>query len=430
MPYNDSSRPGTRTSATINPQWIVEDLSTEIKRLDPEQTPFLSILNQVSKGQPPTGHKFLQARYDSFDHWDRAQFISSGADHSETARVARLRLLQISRPNVTSMYYHVQDRFAVPSTGQVLEVIMTSRERYEVGAQGSYISLDAGLTGNTSTATKGFDVIVRNVQPGPIIPFNTTDVIYLGRSIRESQDIDAKSAYRDLWFTYNWVEHKEKVLWMTEDAMKMVQTRGSVTDWAFQEKETLNEFRRDVDYTIMWGQKSFNADVEGEPIRTTEGLIPSIQENIMLYNPYSTTSYEQLVQTFMNRQAFRYNPNGKRKSAVCGRLFMENFAREFKDYRRITNAESKKGDYGFNIQSYQFGDFTLEIAVTDQFRQHSDSAHWLLVFDPAELELRVKKDFDSRFYGERKERKQKLMVEWQGGVSPHRTETHALLRTA
>ena len=428
MPHQNTNRPGLRTSASIAPQWIAEDVSYEIKRLDPEQAPFYSVLDKFSRGKPPTSHKILQTRYDAFDHWDKATFRAAGPIGADNDRAARISVAQVSRPNVSALYYHVQDRLAIPSTGQTLEVIMTPTERYQVA--GGHLTLDPALTGHTATATQANNIIVRNVEPYPIIPFTTTDIVYLGRTIRESQDVGATPNMRDVWFDYNFIEHKECAVHMTNDALNLIKTHGKVADWVFQKEEQYNEFRRSIDYTLLFGERSINFDVEGEPIRSTQGILNGMHENVMYYNPFSVVSMEKIIRTFMMRQAYRFNPNGNRKVGVCGRLFAELFADSFTDQRRLTNSELLKGKYGVTVSSYEFNGYILDLMVTDSFRMQSDTAWWCLVYDPGEIELRVKIDFDSWFYQLAHERKRKLVTEWQGALSPHRTEAHALLRTA
>jgi hypothetical protein len=45
------------------------------------------------------------------------------------------------------------------------------------------------------------------------------------------------------------------------------------------------------------------------------------------------------------------------------------------------------------------------------------------------MELRVVKDFNSRFYQNNDERDYKIMMEWQGTIAWHLEQSHALLRT-
>ena len=426
--YNNLTRSGMKTSQAVNPRWIVEDISYEIQRLDPEGTPFLNICEKFSKGKAPSNHKIMSVNYDALHHWDVATFNAIGT--TDGTRFARITVANKYRPNANTLLFNVQDKIAIPKTGQVLEVVITPTASAAI--QSGTLSVADTLTGNTGIGnrTTGNSIVVRNTVPQPIIPFTTTDIVWLGRTIAESQRIGATPLYSDVWYDYNFVEHKEAVLHMTEDAMEMIKTRGSVSDWVFEQQELIKRFKRDVDYTLIWSERSYNADQPGRPTRHMRGLMNWIDTNVTYYNPFATDNFEILLLKFINRQAFRYSPNGRRKVGYCGRLFAENFSLAFKDYRRMTNADALKGKYGMNVQSYEFNGNVLDLVITDQFDPNTDTAHWLLIADPSVVEMRVKKAFETKYYELPDEREKKLMVEWQGSIAPHRSEAHALLRTA
>ena len=232
--FRNIIRPGVRTSTTIDPKRVLEDIDANIRTLDPEATPLQSLSGIFGTGPIPTSHKVQQQQYDAFDHWDKCTTIVLGtATNANLTRFAKLFLSQPSRPDTNSvMFYYPQDKFRILDTGQVVEVVMTPTSSIPI-SQTQNLILDAAFTGATGTTCEDGAVIVRNFEPYPMISFNSSDVVYLGRVIYESQDIEADPKQRDTIFDCNYVEHNEAVINMTEDQRYLVHVMGKVPDWDF-----------------------------------------------------------------------------------------------------------------------------------------------------------------------------------------------------
>lgn len=190
MSVKHEGRVGINSSTSRKPRSIQEDLSMKIQRLDPEGTPLQLISSYIGKGRAPQSHKVESVLYDSFDHWDDCTDCTVGTGAEE--RYARLSIAQTSRPNQQGqMYYQPQDKLKILGTDQVVEIVMTDTGRMKFN--GSEITLTNGLTGNSTTATNLGDVVVRNIENKPIKDFGTSKILYMGRTIHESQKIEAES---------------------------------------------------------------------------------------------------------------------------------------------------------------------------------------------------------------------------------------------
>lgn len=430
--YRNLNRPGIRTSTTVDPKIVMEDISNTIRRLEPEATPMQSLSNWIGRGTPPKNHKIQVIQYHAFDHFDYCSTVVMGTSvDAQYNRFALLTLDQASRPDVnTQMYYQPQDKLYIASTDQTVEIWMTPTSTRRIGLGSTdFATFDANLTGGTTTTTAAGTVLVRNVRPEALKSFSTSDVVYLGRTIHESQVIEAAPAQRDYVFDCNFVEHKEQVIEMTEDQRDLIQLKGVAPDWTMQQKEMLIEFKKSVEYNAVFSTAEVDLTVGGRPMRHMRGLLDTIKTNVAFYNPNTITNYENLLIDFIYNQAFRYNPGGTKKFCVCGAEFFKNFNKTFGQYRQ-TNTLDLSDKVGFNVQTYFFGNYQLNFIQSELFRQGTKFQDWCLVFDPQYAKWRVKKDYLTKEYSLANERVYKLMVEWQGTIAWELEQSHALLRTA
>lgn len=418
--YDNLMRTGTRSSVTADPRRLEEDISEKVHRLDPESTPLQYLSKMIGRGSTPKTHKVQSIAFDAFDHYDK------GSIEALDNRYARLRVEQISRPTTSGfMVYYPQDSFYVPETGQNLEIVMTPFAAINYG--GGAFTYSNVVTGNSTTATAASTVLVRNITPEPVRTFTNSTIVFMGRTIRESQDVGGQSLMEDFVFDCNFVEHKESVLTFTEDQKKWVKTKGTMPDFDFHQQEMINRFKKSVEHTYFFGERAVNFDNPQRPTRYMRGLINHIQSNVSFYNPFASVDFEQLVLNFMSEHAFRHNPHGKVKTAMCGERFLMNFNLAFREFRRdISDKEAKPG---LNISSYEMpGGYVLKLMRNDVFRG-PEMEHWAVVFDAAEAEFRNVKDYETRPFSSPHERDIKYLIEWQGTIAWNRQECHAILRT-
>lgn len=428
MPFDNRIRPGARTSVTVDPKIVLEDINQEIRRLEPSAVPLQTFASYIGTEAPPKNHKFQTKQYHVFDNYDYCSSVTLGTGNF--TRYARLTLDQPSRPTTrSSMLYYPQDKFFIVATGQVVEVVMNERASMPMG-DGSNLSIsDTTLTGNSTTRSADGTVVVRNTEPTPILPFSQSDVIYLGRTIYEGQPIEAESRQRDFIFDVNFLEHKEAVLEMTEDQVELVKTDGKVPDWNFQQEETIREFKISVDYNLIFSERSVDYTVPDKPKRHTRGLYNSIRTNVSVYNPQAVTDFEAMFGNFMYDQAFRYG-NKMTKIGLCGGRFLYDFNQAFKDYRRTSKIESIGKKIGLNFNTYEIpGGFSVTLTRTEALRQNTPLEYWCFIIDTSQMGLKLAKNYETRDYSLPTDRFKKFMIEWQGGIAWHLEQVNALLKT-
>lgn len=428
--YRNLNRPGLRSSVTIDPKNVLEDIDQKIRTLDPYATPLQTLGSMIGRGSKPNSHKIQVMQYHSFDNYDKCSAVTFGT--GAEVRFARLTLDQISRPDVSNiMYYYPQDKLFIVETGQVVEVVMNPYSSITVGT-GSLAFPNATLSGNSTTRSAPGTVVVRSVEPVAIKQFTTSDVIFMGRTIYESQKIEATSKQRDYIYDCNFVEHKEAVLTMTEDQKKWLKQKAGPPDWTFQQKEMMKEFKLDVEFNSVFSEREVDFSILDRPKRHMRGLYNAIRTNVAYYNPHTITDFEAMYSNFLYQQAFRYNPNGYNKMGICGGRFLYDFNLAFRDFRRTSDlAPGKIGkEVGLDLNTYVLpGGQKIALTRNEILRMDTPLEHWCFIIDPALMEWRIVKDYESRYYQAPDERDEKIMIEWQGTIAWHLEQAHALLRT-
>lgn len=427
MKWNNLARAGgTRTSQTVNPQTLVKDVDDQVRSLEPEATPLLAINKIIGNGPVPKSRKMEVMQHYAFDNWDEVTAVTLGT--GAEIRYARLALSQKSRPAVNgSMFYYPQDTFYITATGQNVVAVVTPDAAYKVN--GTEMTLGTGLTGNTTTRSVAGSIVVMNIEQSAMVSFTTSDIVFTGRTIYESQAIEAQSTQEDVIFDCNYVEHMECVLNLSGDQQKFVKQYGKLNDLNFQQREKLKAFKKQVHYKLWTGERSMELSQTNRPTYYTRGILKSIKTNVTVYDPTQTDDFERLVSNFMEEQAFRWTPNGREKIGYCGVKFLSNFDRAFREYRR-SDLSDKSPTPGFHVNKYFWQGCTLSLIRDETFRQGTSLQNWCVVVDPLESQLCVETNFTGRRYEAPSDRDMKWMWEWVGGIRHHREETSAILRTA
>lgn len=428
--YRSKIRPGLRSSTTVDPKIVAEDIDRKIQRLNPEAVPLQTLAKFVGRGPRPRAHKVQVMQFHATDNFDFCSAVTDGDVGEE--RMKLLTLDQLSRPDTNSvMLYYPQDRLYIAETNQTVKVIMNERAALQIGENtNTEITVSTTLTGTASQSRclEG-TVVVMNVEAAPLLPFTTSDVVYMGRTIVESQPIQAEPAQRDYVFDCNFVEHKEKVIIMTEDQRDMVMLQGVQPDWTMQQEEMMLEFKKEVEYTSFFGKRAENLTVPHRPERSMGGLIENIKTNVSYYDPYNVVSFEEMFGNFLFEQAFRYNPSGRKKACLCGGRFLYNFNQAFRDYRRTSDLSGIGKSIGLNADTYIIpGGFEVTLIRSEVLKQNTTLEHWCIVIDPTQAKWCIQKDYNTRMYKNPNERDYKLMVEWQGTIRWQLEQSHALLR--
>lgn len=426
--YNNSTRRGIRTSQTVNPQSVKPHLNEQIRTLRPEATPVIYLAEKLKSVGKPKSKKVQVRKYYATDMLDLASSATLGLVADGETRFARLVIAQPSRPNLSGLIYHPQDKIYIPATGQTVEVVMTPTAAYQIN--GSDMTLTTTITGSTTTRSLAGTIVVRVVEPVAFVdPGANADIWNMGRTIWESQPIQAVSLQRDLVYDYNYLEHKEAVIEVTQDELDYIEQYGGLKDFDFQKTETISELKEQVDLTCWYGERAVNYDQTNRPTYHTRGILNSIRTNVTVYNPTQAgLDFETLVSDFMYKQAFKHQ-GAMRKTAWVGAEFLNNFNKAFREFRRSDINVSKQTP-GLNITTYDWMGYTLDLVRNERFRLGTPQSHWCCVLDPEQLDVYIGKNYETRPYALPTEREQKIMIEWSGAVVCHLEEHHALLRTA
>jgi len=127
------------------------------------------------------------------------------------------------------MFYQPQDRLRLQACDQVVEVVMTSTGS-KVNGGGGYEQVPESLAGTgtgstlTSYCAEGC-IIVKTVNPHPLdATLKSSDTVHLGLTLAESQDVVAQPRTDYPYFDYNFVQHMEITLGITEDRINLQET--------------------------------------------------------------------------------------------------------------------------------------------------------------------------------------------------------------
>lgn len=417
---------GTGSTVRVNPMILKRDIDEKVRTLEPEATPLLTLLGNVWKGmgKPPESKKIETLQHYAFDHIEEVSYVLLGTGSYK--EFVLVKIPQKTRPKSGStMFYSPQDMFTLP-TGQQAMVWCTPDACYKVN--GAEYALDTTTTGSASTTrTNPGYLVLRNVQPSPIISFTAGSYMrYVGYSIWEGQPFAATSKEETFIFRSNYVETMEAVLEMTNDQIRYAKTYGWINNLSKQQELTLKRFRKEVEYKHWFGVKSLRLDQDNRPFHTMDGIIPQIRTNVTMYNPFDTVDFENFLSLTMNEQGFRWGPNVK--TGHCGMRFLHNFNVAFKEFRRSDLSE-KNPKPGLNIDTYHWMGNTLKLVRNEVFRQGTPQENWCCIIDPNESEPRVAIDFESKDIAGPRDRVKQMGWTWQGSIAMNREEHSSIIRT-
>lgn len=439
--YNNKVRVANpRSSTSANPREIFEDISTDIRELNYEQTPLLTLASVLLKrGAKPKGTKIVQREYHNWQSLDKITTATMGDATGESwVRYALIELAGLTRPETkASMIWQPQDKFYIHGTEDVVEVVMTPSAVKYLEDNQTHPELvpdsvaGTGVTGTAMVSTcKTGCIVVKNIRPYALKKLTTNYVEFIGHALKESQDIESIGQQFDIMYNCNFVEHQEAVVTMTEDQYKWIQTKLSKPDWDWQVEKSWQKFKDAIEKNMFFGKRS----IDGNGSRTElhmNGFMNTVKTNVAYYNPWQVTDYETMIASFLTDKGFRYG--NRKKFGLIGQNLLKNFNLSFKDYRRTSSINPKEigGMAGLNIESYMIpgGMYINLLMANNLFKPQTPMTDWLAIIDPEQQELRVVKDFETKDYTLPTQRDKKMMIEWQGSIAFHLEQHHALLKT-
>jgi hypothetical protein len=439
--YNNKVRSANpRSSTSANPREVFEDISSDIRELNYQHTPLLTLTSAILKrGAKPKGTKIVQREYHNWQSLDKITTATMGEDTGAPwVRYALIELAGLTRPETkASMIWQPQDKFYIHGTEDVVEVVMTPNavNYFEDGQTKPELVPDSvagtGVTGTAMvSACKEGCIVVKNIRPYSLKKLTNNYVEFIGHALKESQDIESIGQQFDIMYNCNFVEHQEAVVTMTEDQYTWIQTKLSKPDWDWQVEKSWQKFKNAVEMNMFFGKRS----IESEGSRTKlnmNGFMNTVKTNVAYYNPWQVTDYEMMIQSFLIDKGFRYGES--KKIGLIGQNLNKQFSNSFKDYRKTQGISPKDvgTSAGLNIESYLIpGGMSIGLMQANNlFKPQTPMSDWLAIIDPEQQELRVVKDFATRDYSLPTQRDKKMMIEWQGSIAFHLEQHHALLKT-
>lgn len=430
--WNNVTRGGTsgvRSTVTVNPDTIKRDVDEDVRSMQREQFPIIEFSKIVGKGKPAINKKVEVMNHEAFDHWDEITATTIGTSGNSEQRFMNITVAQRSRPQVNgNMFYTPQDTFHIAATGQKVICVMTPDYAYKVNGVEKTFSTALTGSGNTARSAVG-TIVVMNVEPDPIINFTTSEFLYTGRTIWESQDYEAKSSQEDVFFDYNFVETKDCLITVTSDQLDFYNAYGTIGNFTWQQEQKLKNFKKECYYNLWFGKRAMEITEKDSPIYHLRGLIDSIKTNVTVYDPRYVNDFERLVSNWMMDKAFRYNPNDVKKVVYCGSNFAKNFNLAFREFRRSELSDQSPSP-GLNIRTYDFLDFSIKMMIDGTFATDTKYTDWAVCVDPLESLLCINKEFVQHDPTLSNSRKKTIAWTWQGTIRHHREKSSAILRTA
>jgi hypothetical protein len=413
--------------------------------LSPGRAPWLSFINKFGLyGKPLTQPKAMLKKWDLRDIFSYCDTVVTGKSVADQwTAFALIKMTTPTRPNLQDdMLVHPQDHLIIQETGQQVEIMMTPTEQIRIAdgyAASCFFSFpDAFLTHGSTTASAAGTIVVKTVNNEPFKTFNHSQVINVGRSIHESQDIDPPSEHSDPIYDCNFAEHMEWGLQITEEMYNIVKTEGKMPYGIFtkENKDLLLKAQQQVEYKILAGTMSVDTKNKDGIKYTMDGLLPKLESNIMYYNKNTVGSRERLLSTFIAdcANAKNIDPDGNdSKIYICGHDFYVGFNQDpnLQASRRLENDSGAiTQELGFNINVYDIAGYKATLLKSEALRgKYSD---WCFAIDPRMFKIRIfgNKNFTApKNYEGAKSRVKKIMIEWAGTTQIEHEQTCALLRT-
>lgn len=424
-------RPGIRTTQTVNPQDLKQVVDGVVSNIAPRKTQLYSLLDMGLKraAPPPNTRKVQTISFNQYDSLDFVDAVTLGLAGNNETRFARLAVQQRGALQTASMFYQPGERLALDN-GQSVEVVMTPNAILP-----ELTSLTTALTGNTTTRSAAGTIVVRNVEPTAIRTGINT-FYQTGFPVYEGAPVQAQGIQGDVVYDLNYIEEIEGTFGFTEQELEYVSKNlhGIKNDRDWTQKINVERMKQHVENQITFGVRQVDYTYQPNlPKYHMGGLFYYLRDNVMLYNPDTTTNYEDLIESWMEEHVFDQDSQTTKVVGV-GRKLWRQFQKEFRNFRRIDmgkgNAGLKPGALTFD--TYDFAGQTIKLMPFNLFRAGTRYENWAFAIDPAAIELIEKKKFTVEPIPKDKRtmRIEEFLIQWAGTIRVNNPRTHALLRTA
>ena len=334
---------GARTSRNTNQNQNIIDMSKKIYMLDPDATPFTSLLMQTGKEQA-TQPKFEWLEDKSLVRYSK--ITTAESDTTETELVVEDNTLFI--PDLVCK---------IMTTGEVVRVVSVGTD--------NKITVKRGW-GTTSAAaiTKDAAIVILGLAAGE------------GTGAPTAQTTNLTNVFNYCQIFKNTVKTTG-----TRQAMALygVDSKG---DQAYQRAKVGKDHMKDIERAFLLGEKK--EDLTGtEPVRSTGGLLSFITSNV---TEITTALTQEAFNSFLET-AFKYGSSNKimlASSIILNALNKWGTAQ----FQGTTQAESM---LGVVITKYRTNYGTLAVSHYKPFAEYGMGGYGI-VLDMSEIKMKVLRD--------------------------------------
>ena len=322
---------GMRGTDQLAPEQKKIEMADKIKMLVPDETPFTTFLQSLSKVR--TGFPEFKALED--DVLPRFDAVVGAGGTAVTFNVA------------TGTKFNKNDIIIATRTGEQMIV--------------------ASVAGNAVTVTRG----------GTPVALVDTDEILIAGSAQPEGDLSRVPVSANPVPILNYTQILRRSWELTGTAYSS-ENETDPHDWDYQAAKIGIEHKRDLERTLLFGVPSKATASNGQPIRTTGGLFYWLKTNAMdAGGGFSEDEFNAF-----SRQVFKY---GAKRKVAMGSPLATSVLNTFPMSKvRISQSEKK---YGINVTTFvsPFGELGL---VTNWELEGAKYGGVLAIYDPANVRYR------------------------------------------
>ena len=317
----------------------------------------------------------------------------------------------------------------VPGDVIAVESALTSGQAYELML---VLPTAAGAPAGSITVQRGFAGTTPAAVPQPAAGQPPLRLIRVGTSYPEGANAPQSVSQNPVQF-FNYTQIFRTTYQVTKTA---AQTRYRTGDVLKNERiRRMFQHSASIEFALIFGRPSETIGANGQPQRTTGGLLHFVQSNVTVFAaPGAGAGTPLTVQSFINAVApvFDFDtPAGDERIVFCGNgaltalnLLVANNPRSFIRYDGIIDV------YGMRLQKWVLPQGTLYLKTHPLFNTNPAFTNTMLVIDPTGIIWRPLRGRDTHFRDNiQPPDADYIMGEWltEGGLELHHERAFAVL---
>lgn len=361
MPTFGDQYVGAAESFTVNGVDQIPNVDTALKQLDVDSSPVITLLAQMPQHietvTNPT-FQWMEIQYDEPDVVCQTAIAAQGANTTQSVVITTLAVVS-------------GDGFSEPTSGQNFEVRSVTSQN--VGATTSTVVIAKTPTSSGTTAVAANSMFIR-----------------LSNHLAEGTWFPQAKSKKPLRKT-NIIMHTAAQIEVSNLQMYMGMYYGP--EWEFQKKNTIINYRRQMEREALWSQQfeelRNSTGPDGQVVqgmfRGTRGVIPSISTYVV---PYAGTLTEATLDAYLGTQVWGDMYAGSDlKFGFCGPQVLIDISSFVKNKVRILNTTKQ---YGLAISEYiaPFGNRRLYLIEEKEFKTRAAYLNTMLTLDMDYLKLK------------------------------------------